>query len=226
MEEATYFTKSQRIWFPDFEEMIEKYDKDGDTSSALRAIVGYFRKELSAAEFAAYFLGQDAPGKMLHTHRKLYKRALELCMQYRNQSICQEEFDEQLLLAFRGRPTEDVFSPAFPLCGEICQLLPRILEKSRCLPLHFDGTAWNAYLKGIVTRSEYVKGYLSFGTGEHLAQLVANGVDKENFAKQYSKEISVCLSLRKLCIDYRAGLLSPDSFDTQFLALAKEFCTE
>ena len=225
-----YFEKSQKIWFPDFTEMLEAeeghYSKYAADFSSLIAVLRFFRKELSRAQFVTCFLELKTPQKMLHKPRDLYTRAHELCTAYQNQSICDTEFDEQLLLSFRNRPTEDVFTPAFELWDEINLLMSRLEEKSRRLPIHFDGTAWNSYLKGIVTRKQYAGCYLAFGTGDHLAQVLAYGVDKENFAKEYSQEISVCLHLRKLCIDYKAALLSPDSFDSRFLELAKEFCVD
>lgn len=225
-----YFVRSSKIWFPDFVETIEeehdRYSRYSSDFSGLRALLSFFRGELTRVQFADCFLKYDAPHKMLSKQRRLYYRTQELCVAYQNRSISDVEFDEQLLLAFRNRPTEDVFSPAFESWGEITALISLLEKKSKQLPVHFDGLAWGTYLKGIVTSRQYAAAYLAFDTGSHLTQVMSYGADKERLRKNYSMEISVCLRLNKLCFDYDNKLLSPDDFKLQFLQLAKEFCSD
>lgn len=230
-----YFDKSQKIWFPDFEKVLQEeaeyYDEYSNSSnySGLIAVLCFFRKEHTRAQFVAYFLEQDPPQKKLLTkHRKLYNRAHELCTAYQNQLISDAEFDKQLLLSFRNRPTDDVFAPAPESWEEITLLISRLEAKSKRLPVYFDGLAWSAYLKGIATNQQYVQVQLARDTGGYLAQLLAYGVDsiKKELKEIYSMEVSVCMRLRKLCIDYKEELISSDDFISQFLLLAREFCSD
>ena len=224
-----YFVKSKKVWFPDFSEMLETqgelYSKSKYDLSSLLTVLRYFRRELSKKQFATYFLEQKAPEKMLSKQRELYNCAHELCMAYQNQSISNTEFDERLLLAFRHRPTEDVFLPVFESWDEINSLISRLEKKGNRLPIYFDGLGWNGYLKGIVTSRQYVEWHLNWGTGDHLCQLLACGTDemKKDLNETYSMEVSVVLRLRELCMEYRDQLVSPDSFEAQFLELAREF---
>lgn len=223
-----YFAASQRIWFPDFEEMIVQqkthYEKLGPDFSCFLILLRYFRKALSRAQFAKDFLAQEAPRKMLRKQRELYQRVCTLCRAYEAQSIFDTELDAQLLLAFRDRPAEDVFTPDFSLWDEVTHLMSLLDTKSKRLPHHFDGMAWNRYLSGSLTRKEYTERYLAFGTVDHLAQIAAYGIDKDRFAEEYATEISVCQQLHKLCQDYRDCVIFPASFDLRFLELAREFC--
>ena len=227
-----YFVKSPTIWFPDFSEVVENqgdyYGKSSSNFSSFIAILRVFHKELTRAQFAAYFLEQDAPQKMLSKHRKLYNCAQELCTAYRNRLISDVEFDEQLLLSFRNRPTEDVFSPSFESWDDITRLISRLEKKQTRLPVFFDGLAWNSYLKGIVTRRTYVEAHLDWDTGGYLAQLLAYGTDsvKDPLKEKYSTEVSVSMRLKNLCFDYKNDSLSPDDFESQFLQLAREFCSD
>jgi len=224
------FTARQRIWFPDFEEMLVQqeahFEKLGADFSCFLLLLRYFRGAMSRAQFVKEYLAQEAPQKMLRKHRELYQRVFTLCIAYEAQSICDTELDDQLLLAFRDRPEEDVFTPDFSLWDDVAHLMSVLEAKSRRLPHHFDGTAWNSYLRGSLTRREYTERFLSFGTVDHLAKIAAYGLDKDRFAEEFSPEISVCLQLHKLCQDYRDSVVSPASFDLQFLELARAFCEE
>lgn len=225
-----YFVRSQKVWFPDFDEILqsefELYSKYQNNYSSLIAVISYFRKELSRAQFVTHFSKQEMPQKMLIKHRRLYDCAQKLSIAYQNGSISAAEFDEQLLLAFRNRPTEDVFSPVYELWDEITFLISRLEKKSNHLPIYFDGLGWGGYLKGYITRRQYAETHSNFDAGGYLAQVLDYGVDaeKENLKNNYGTEISVCLRLRKLCSDYQAGSILPNEFDSQFLQLAMEFC--
>lgn len=110
--------------------------------------------------------------------------------------------------------------------NEISDLISRLRKKSNRLPFYLDGFGWVGYLLGNVTRQEYVN--IVGDTGDHLCRLLAYGTDelKKDLNEKYSMEVSVVLRLRKLCIDYKNGLLLQDDFDDQFLQLAREFCSD
>lgn len=228
-----YFVKSQNIWFPDFEKVLqaetEYCDDYSDSSnySGIIAILSFLRKEVTREQFVTYFLEQDPPQKTLFSkHREQYNRVHELCSAYQNHSISDTEFDEQLLLSFRNRPTEDVFSPEPELWDEVTLLISRLETKAKRLPVYFDCLALGVYLKGALTKQQYVKLQSISDTGGYLAQLLEYGVDsvKQELKETYSMEVSVCLRLRKLFIDYKEGLISADEFDSRFLQLVREFC--
>ena len=226
------FEQSKQIWFPDLAETLNEekrlYSKYGADFSSLTAVLRFFCRELTRSQFTAYFLEQKPPQKMLSRHRKLYQCAQKLCISYQERAISDAEFDDQLLLAFRNRPTEDVFSPAFETWSEIAYLITLLEKKSQSLPVYFDGLSWGAYLKGIVTGRQYAEAYLTVDTGGYLAQLLSYGADsvKASLSEQYSTEVSVCIRLRTLCIDYKHGSLSPVEFGSRFLQLAREFCSD
>ena len=234
-----YFARSNKVWFPDFEETLEQredlyrriYGKHPAVVSCFTSVLQYLRGELSRPQFAEQFLThfseQGEPPRMLSAHRKVYKSAYELCTAYQSRLISNAEFDEQLLLSFRDRPTGDVFSPAFESWDTFKSLISKLEKKSQCLPVYFDGISWNGYLKGNVESRRYAELYLAGGTGDYLCQLLEYGADtvKESLKETYSMEVSVALRLRKLCMDYRDELLSHDDFEAQFLLLAEEFCS-
>ena len=189
-------------------------------------LLAYFRKEISRQQFLNRFLEQEVPQKILPSDRRKFLQVEALCKSSLNQRISDEAFDEQLLLCFRDRPCSDVFSPAFEQWNEMKCLISKLEQKEKCLPVHFDGIAWNGYLTGKITRREYVTLHLSWGTEEHLAHILAYGTDKESFAQKYAVEASVCMRLQKLCTAYRDALISSKDFDNCFLELAKEFCAD
>lgn len=232
VQSQDYFVKSPQIWFPDFEEMLEQreahYRRLSADFSSLIAVVRFLRGELSRAQFVSQFLEQEAPGKMVSSHRVLYNCAQEVCTAYENRQICDEEFDEKLLLAFRNRPTGDVFTPAPEAWEDVTRLISRLEAKSDRLPVWFDGLGWVGYLKGIVTSRQYAEVHLAQDTAGSLAQLLTYGADsvKESLQETYSREVSVCLQLKNLCCDYRQERISRDDFNARLLLLAGEFCRD
>lgn len=230
LQAQNYFARSNRIWFPDFEGVVQdekrRYGKNVNNFSSLISVLRFFQQNLSRSQFVSQFLEQVAPQKMLSKDRQFYNRTRELCISYQNRTISNSEFDEQILLSFRNRPTEDVYTPTYESWTETTLLLSRLKRKEESLPHYFDGLGWNAYLKGIVTSRQYAERHLAWDTGGYLAQLLSYGVDKANLKEKYSAEISVCIRLRKLCIDYKDALLSKNDFDEQFLGLAREFCSD
>ena len=222
-----YFIRSCNVWFPDFETVIENTEPRFWKQSfhALLALLCYFRSEITRKQFLSQFFACEVPKKIFPSDKVLYSQIRLLGSAYQNKEVSNAEFDEQLLLAFRRRPTEDIFSPAFESWDE-CKRLISKLEKKRKLPLWFDFVGWLGYLKGNVSRQQYVEVVCS--ESDYLCQLLSLGTDfvKQELNEKYSMEVSVALHLRKLCIDYKHGLLLPDDFDVQFLLLAKEFCSD
>ena len=224
------FQQPRNIWFPDFEEVLASRERRWGRNAAafenLTALLHYFRGEQSRKQFLQQFFSQEPPGKMLKADRTLYCRVYTLCSDYRSGTLDDEALDTQLFLSFRDRPLEDVFVPALEQWEEILDLLSRLAQKMRTLPVHFDGLAWNAYLSGRMTRAAYTGACLTAATADHLAQLAAYGTEKETFAQQYAAEIALCTELKNLCLEYRQNLLSADFFDARFLKLAAAFCAD
>ena len=223
-----FFSGSPNVWFPDFMETVEAAQKRCERYPtpfvSMNALLDYLRKEISRNQLIEQFLAQEAPRKILQSDRRVYLQVKALCEEYRNQKMCAAEFDERLLLSFRARPVDDTFSPDFKQWEKMNELILRLREKEKKLPVHFDGIGWMAYLTGRLTRSAYVQQYLEWGVGEHLSQYLTYGVGAEEFAKKYALEIDVCMRLRTLCLEYRDGKEKAEEFDRQMLHLAQEFC--
>jgi len=223
-----YFIKSRNVWFPDFEKEMERKSLRYQKSSfpSMLALLCYFRSEITRNQFLSQFLTQKAPEKLLSIDRRPYLQIKEYCISYQNKEISSAEFDEKILLSFRARPSDDVFSPSFEAWNEVIHLISRLEEKTNRLPFYFDGLGWIGYLMGNVTRQLYVKTVCD--TGDHLCQLLAYGTDavKEDLNDKYSMEVSVALRLRELCMNYKNGSLSSDEFDCRFLQLAGDFCLD
>ena len=223
-----YFIKSCNVWFPDFEKKIEDKGLHYRKISfyAMLTLLCYFRSEITRNQFLSQFLTQKAPEKLLSIDRRPYLQIKEYCISYQNKEISSVEFDEKILLSFRARPSDDVFSPSFEAWNEVIHLISRSEEKTNRLPFYFDGLGWSGYLMGNVTRQLYVKTVCD--TGDHLCQLLAYGTDavKEDLNDKYSMEVSVALRLRELCMNYKNGSLSSDEFDCRFLQLAGDFCSD
>ena len=229
IQTQNYFEKSCNVWFPYFEEMIaqmeQRYQKYPVPFTAMLAMISYFRTQISRQQFLAQFFAQEAPQKLLPSDRGKYVQVKKICTAYQNNDICNTDLDEQLLLCFRSRPTDNVFSPAFEEWNDICNLMSRLTKKMKTLPVHFDGTSWNVYLCGKLKRNEYVDVLLAWKLTEQLLH-PAYVTDTDAFVKKYATEISVCMNLHKLCTEYKNGLFSTDYFDTRFLELAKAFCSD
>lgn len=220
------FIRSRSIWFPDFADELREQEQhyrrlNGDFSVFL-ILLCYLRGEMPRGQFVTQFSETEAPQNMLRRQRALYTRLQTLCAAYQNHGIGDAAFDEQLLLAFRGRPTEDVFSPTDSKQNEIIRLMARLDEKAKQLPPPFDGTAWNSFFSGRLTRRQYADACLSFGVADRLTQAAC----EDAFAQAYRTEISVCQQLQALCTAYRDGQVTPDSFDIRFTALANAFCAD
>lgn len=221
-----YFERPHTVWFPDLEEEMERMERRYRKSDfhAMLALLSYFRREITGQQLLRQVFSEEAPKKLLPSDLKKYTRIKELCGSCRQEEISGPALDEQLLLCFRGRPTEDVFAPAYEAWEGIKGLISRLEQKMKALPVYFDGLGWGSYLKGTVTGREYAGHNLSWDPGGYLAQILVYGTDAEAIGEAYRREISVCVSLRKLCLDYKAELLSPEEFAAGFLALAEEFC--
>ena len=222
-----YFIRSCNVWFPDFEERMKDKEQRYQKRSfhAMLDLLCYFRSKLTRQQFISRFVSQEAPEKILPSEKALYSQARSLCSAFQTRKISDAEFDEQLLLAFRERPTEDVFAPPFESWDEIKRLIYKF-EHKRKLPVWLDLLGWLGFLKGNVSRQPYAE--IVCGEGSHLCQLLEFGTDavKEDLNGKYSMEVSVALRLRKLGIDYKFNSLSNEDFDAQFLLLAKEFCSD
>lgn len=221
-----YFIRSRNVWFPDFEEKIEDMDTRCQKRNfhGMLALLCYFRGEITREAFLRQFLAQKAPEKMLLREKTQYIQIKELCLAYQDKEISDAEFDEKVLISFRARPLDGVFSPPFELWSDVVCLISRLERKQKCLPIWFDFLGWTGYLKGNVTIQQYLE--IAGDSGDYLCQLLDYGTDavKEELNKTYSKEVAAALGLRKLCIDYKNELLCQSDFDNRFLHLAKEFC--
>ena len=228
MNTPRYFEKPSTIWFPDFEEVMEEKEGSFQKYSFFSgiALIRYFRGELTREQFISEFLAQEMPQKILSREKELYKQIQEWFYAVQQQIMCPADFDAQIFLAFRNRPAEDVFVPALDKQEEICKLMSRLKQKDNRLPLSLFRIPWNPYLSGRFTRKECTELFLASGTYEYLARRVAYGIDKEDLAAKYRTEIAVCLRLWQLCLAQRDNSVSKDSFDTQFVALATEFCAD
>ncbi len=229
-QDQCFFSGSPNVWFPDFMEMVEAAQKHcaryPTPFVSMNALLAYLRKEISRNQFVEQFLAQEVPRKILLSDRRVYLQVKALCDEYRSQNICAAEFDERLLLSFRARPVDDAFSPDFKQWKKITELILRLRQKEKKLPVHFDGIGWMAYLTGRLMRREYVEQHLTWSTGEHLSQYLTYGVGAEEFAEKYASEITVCMKLRTLCMEYKDGKETAEEFDRQMLNLAQEFCKE
>ena len=221
-----YFIRSRNVWFPDFETVIERREQRFRRQSfhAMLALIRYFRSEITRQQFLSQFLADEAPERCFDETQYTHIRAL--CAAYQRKEISAAEFDEQILVSFRAKPVDDVFSPPFELWDEAVCLISRLRKKSERLPFYLDGFGWVGYLLGNVPRQFYVKAVGD--AGSYLCQLREYGVDaiKEALKETYSMEVSVALDLRKLCIGYKTGAISNEDFDRQFLQLAREFCAD
>ncbi|MBQ9851368.1 MAG: hypothetical protein IJO37_00440 [Ruminiclostridium sp.] len=222
-----YFIRSCNVWFPDFETVIENMERRFRKQSfhALLALLCYFRSEITRQQFLSQFFACEVPKKLLPSDKVLYSEIRLLGSAYQNKEVSNAEFDEQLLLAFRRRPTEDIFSPAFDSWDE-CKRLISKLEKKCKLPLWFDFVGWIGYLKGNVSRQQYVE--IVCSESDYLCQLLDFGTDdaKKDLTETYRAETSVVLRLRELCINYKKTILTQEDFDNRFLLLAREFCLD
>lgn len=223
-----YFVTPTTVWFPDFQEELaaraHRWSRPAAPVGGLLLLADYFQGKLTRDAFLTQFFSQEAPQKALRADRELYRQVQELCRAFDGGSLPPEDLDAQLLLCLRNRPTEDVFRPAFEDWEDILSLLARITRKENTLPPAFDGIGWKAYLSGRLTRQEYTGANLARDTLDQLALLVSYGAQKEAFDAKYREELSLCLQLRTLFIEYREGKLSPEHFDKQFLHLATAFC--
>jgi hypothetical protein len=221
-----YFIRSCNVWFPDFEEKIECKEQHYQKRSfhAMLVLLRYFRSEITREAFLFQFFAQDPPEKLLSIDKTPYLQIKEFCAAYQNKEISAAEFDEKVLISFRARPLDGVFSPPFELWSDVVCLISRLERKQKCLPIWFDFLGWTGYLKGNVTIQQYLE--IAGDSGDYLCQLLDYGTDavKEELNKTYSKEVAAALHLRKLCIDYKDELLSQEAFDNRFLQLAKDFC--
>ena len=226
--DQVYFIKSRNVWFPDFEKEIERKRVRYQKSSFLSmlALLCYFRSDITRDQFLSQFLTQKVPDNMFSTDKVLYLQIKKCCLSYQSKDISNADFDEKILLSFRARPLDDVFSPPFEAWNEVVQLISRLENKTNRLPFYFDGLGWIGYLMGNVTRQLYVKTVCD--AGDHLCQLLAYGTDtvKEDLHDKYSTEVSVALRLRELCMNYQHESLSSEEFDCRFLQLAGDFCLD
>jgi len=225
IRDQEYFIKSCNVWFPDFEEAIESKEQRYQKQSVhgMLALMHYFRAEITRQQFLSRFLVQEAP--KLSADKIRYSQIRELCTAYQCKKLSDIEFDEKILLSFRGRPSGDVFSPAVESWDQIKSLISK-LERKRTLPPWLECFGWLGYLKGNVQRKPYAE--IVCGEGDYLCQLQEYGVEavKEDLKNKYSMEVSAALDLRALCMNYRDGSISPDEFDCRFIQLAREFCSD
>ena len=227
-ENSHYFKRSCRVWFPDFENVLERrkqhYQKQ--SSHPMLALVRYVRSDITRQQFLSLFSPHEMPENFFPTDNILYSRIRALCAAYQDRKLSDGEFDEQILIAFRSGPVDDVFSPPYESWDEILRLISRLETKVSRLPFYFDGLGWIGYLKGNAPRQQYVN--LTCDSADYLCLLLEYGVDtiKAALRETYATEVSVALRLRTLCMDCRNGSLLPDDFDHRFLELAQEFCRD
>ena len=222
----SYFIRSCNVWYPDFETKIERREEAFQRESfhAMLALIRYFRSEITRQQFLSQFLADEAPEQSIYETK--YSHIRSLCAAYQRKEISDAELDEQILVSFRAKPVDDVFSPPFALWDEVVCLISRLKKKMERLPIYFDGFCWVGYLLGNMPRQVFVEAVGD--AASYLCRLQAYGFEyvKEALKETYSKEVSVALRLRKLCIDYKTGSISNDDFDHQVLELAREFCSD
>lgn len=205
--------------------MEQRYRKYPVPFDAMLVLLCYFRSEINRQQFLSRFMICGVPQKLLPSDRRMHLQIKEICVAYQCAQISDTDFDEQLMRSFRNRPQDRVFSPPYAEWDENLRLMSRLAKKMNALPLHFDGAAWNGYLSGRVKRTEYANAVLAWRLAEQLENPLYIA-DKTEFKKDYAAEISVCMRLHMLCEAYKKEQFSDDSFDLQFLQLAKEFCSD